>query len=80
MYKEHQLSNGLRVIVSPMPHMSSVSLGIWIGVGGRYESAELSGISHFIEHMLFKGSEKQSASDLKEAIEGVGGSLNGFYG
>ena len=78
MYKKYQLSNGLKVIVSPMPSMTSVALGVWIGVGGRHEPAKHSGISHLIEHMLFKGTEKRSAKQLKEAVEGVGGSLNGF--
>jgi len=78
MYKKKQLSNGLKIIVSPMPQMTSVSLGIWIGIGGRYESAKQSGISHFIEHMLFKGTDKRSTKQLKQAIEGVGGVLNGF--
>jgi predicted Zn-dependent peptidase len=61
-----------------MPGMSSVSLGIWIGVGGRNESKEESGISHLIEHMLFKGTGTLGAKDLKQAIEGVGGAFNGF--
>ncbi|MBU0570480.1 MAG: insulinase family protein [Candidatus Omnitrophica bacterium] len=78
MYKKHQLNNGLKIIASPMPHMNSVSLGIWIGVGGRYESARESGISHLVEHMLFKGTWMRSARELKESVEGVGGSLNGF--
>ena len=78
MYKKYKSKNGLNVIVSPMNHMSSVSIGIWIGVGGRCENIKESGISHLIEHMLFKGTEKYSTSILKEAIEGVGGSFNGF--
>ncbi len=78
MYKKKQLNNGLKIIVSPMPQMSSVSLGIWIGIGGRYESDKESGISHFIEHMLFKGTKRRSAKKLKQAIEGVGGVFNGF--
>ena len=78
MYKEKKMRNGLKVIISSMPHMSSVTVGVWIGVGGRHETAKNSGISHFIEHMLFKGTENLSAKDLKQAIEGVGGTLNGF--
>jgi len=61
-----------------MPAMQSVALGIWIKVGGRYESERNKGISHFLEHLLFKGSKKFSYRKLKESIEGVGGSLNGF--
>ncbi|MFH1877907.1 MAG: pitrilysin family protein [Candidatus Omnitrophota bacterium] len=78
MYKKFQAKNGLSVVVSPMPQMTSVSLGIWLGVGGRYETEQKSGISHLIEHMLFKGTSTRSAKDLKEAVEGVGGTFNGF--
>jgi predicted Zn-dependent peptidase len=78
MYKKKQLKNGLRAIVSPMPQMSSVSLGVWIGVGGRYEKKNFSGMSHLVEHMLFKGTYSRSATDLKRAIEGIGGAFNGF--
>ncbi|RKY43144.1 MAG: insulinase family protein [Candidatus Makaraimicrobium thalassicum] len=78
MYKKLQGKNGLTVIVSPMPQMASVSLGIWIGVGGRYESEKQSGISHLVEHMLFKGTHSRTAKDLKESIEGIGGAFNGF--
>lgn len=78
MYKKTKESNGLTVVTAPMPHMASVSLGVWIGIGGRHESARESGISHFIEHMVFKGTLKRGAKELKESIEGVGGSFNGF--
>jgi predicted Zn-dependent peptidase len=56
----------------------SISLGVWIKVGGRYESKVNKGIAHFLEHLLFKGSKKYSCRKIKESIEGVGGSLNGF--
>ena len=78
MYNKMQAKNGLNVIVSPMKHMSSVSLGIWIGVGGRYESKQESGISHLVEHMLFKGTNTRTTKELKQAVEGVGGAFNGF--
>ena len=61
-----------------MPHMESIAIGIWIGMGGRYEDKKICGISHFIEHMLFKGTLTRNASQLKQAIEGVGGHFNGF--
>ncbi len=61
-----------------MPHRASVSLGFWIGVGGRHEPAALNGISHFIEHMLFKGTRRRSARQISEAVEGIGGYLNAF--
>jgi len=78
MYKKIRLDNGLRIIAHHMPHMQSLALGIWINIGGRYESSANKGISHFLEHMLFKGSKKYSCRKIKESIEGIGGSLNGF--
>jgi len=60
--------------------MASVSVGLWVGVGGRYEPVELNGVSHFIEHMLFKGTHKRSAKDISQAVEGIGGYLNAFTG
>jgi predicted Zn-dependent peptidase len=63
-----------------MPHRASVSLGLWVGVGGRYEPAELNGVSHFIEHLLFKGTAKRSAKEISQAVEGIGGYLNAFTG
>lgn len=70
----------MTVATVEMPHMASVSLGIWVGVGGRYEPAELNGISHFIEHMLFKGTRRRSAKEISQAVEGIGGYLNAFTG
>ncbi|MFH1640806.1 MAG: pitrilysin family protein, partial [Candidatus Omnitrophota bacterium] len=78
MYKKIKLDNGLRVISHSMPKRNSVAVGIWIKVGGRDESEEHKGIAHFLEHLVFKGSKKYSCRKLKESIEGVGGSLNGF--
>ncbi len=78
MYKIETLGNGLKICSYNMPHMRSVSCGTWIRAGGRYENKKNSGISHFLEHLLFKGSLKRNARELKEAIEGVGGQLNGF--
>lgn len=78
MYKKQVLDNGLRVVAHSMPRMQSVALGVLIKVGGRYESSKFKGIAHFLEHLLFKGSKKYSCRKIKELIEGVGGSLNGF--
>jgi predicted Zn-dependent peptidase len=61
-----------------MPHMVGVSIGLWVGVGSRYEPAELNGVCHFIEHLLFKGTKKRSAREISQAIEGIGGYLNAF--
>ena len=78
MYYKEQLANGVRVVLHPMPHMSSVTIGVWIGAGSRYESESSNGISHFLEHLLFKGTEHRSCRELKEAIESKGGVLNAF--
>jgi len=72
------LDNKLRIVTSEMPHMESVSIGLFTGVGGRYEEREVCGVSHFIEHMLFKGTLSRDARELKQAIEGIGGHFNGF--
>jgi predicted Zn-dependent peptidase len=78
MYQVTRLENGLTVATAEMPHMASVSLGIWVGVGGRYEPEALSGVSHFIEHLLFKGTRRRSAREISQAVEGIGGYLNAF--
>ncbi|MFH1475941.1 MAG: pitrilysin family protein [Verrucomicrobiota bacterium] len=75
---ESRLANGMRVATSAIAHLQSVALGVWVGVGGRYESRALAGISHFIEHLLFKGTERLSARDISQAIEGRGGFCNAF--
>jgi predicted Zn-dependent peptidase len=78
MYKKTVLDNGLRIVAHQMLDRQSLALGIWIKVGGRYESGKFKGITHFLEHLIFKGSRKYSCRKIKESIEGVGGSLNGF--
>jgi predicted Zn-dependent peptidase len=80
MYQLTRLPSGLTVATGAMPHMASISLGLWVGVGGRYEPAQLNGASHFIEHMLFKGTLRRSALEISQAIEGIGGYLNAFTG
>jgi predicted Zn-dependent peptidase len=78
MYRVTQLQSGLTVTTAEMPHMMSVSVGLWIGVGSRYEPAPLNGVCHFIEHLLFKGTKKRSAKEISQAVEGIGGYLNAF--
>ncbi|HWI56869.1 MAG TPA: pitrilysin family protein, partial [Bacillota bacterium] len=78
MYRVTHLKNGLTVATAEMPHMVSVSLGLWVGVGSRYEPAKLNGVCHFIEHLLFKGTPKRSAKEISQAVEGIGGYLNAF--
>ena len=77
MYQRSVLDNRLRVLTSTMDHTQSVSMVICVGAGSRYESTELAGVSHFIEHLPFKGTENwPSAREVSEAIEGVGGVMN----
>ncbi|HBH97401.1 MAG TPA: hypothetical protein DDX89_06420 [Candidatus Omnitrophica bacterium] len=77
-YRLTTLSNGLAAVLRPVEHVESVAVGVWGGAGGRYEPVRLSGISHFLEHLVFKGTRRRSCEQLTQAIEGVGGSLNGF--
>ncbi len=77
-YQVTRLSNGTRVASIEMPHMRSVSIGFWVAVGGRHEKKAQAGISHFIEHLLFKGTETRTPRQIIEAVEGVGGYLNAF--
>lgn len=77
MYQRATLKNGIRILTSPMTHVRSVSIAYFFGVGSRYEGAGVAGVSHFIEHMLFKGSRRYpTAQMISEAIEGVGGVLD----
>lgn len=77
-YEITTLENGLRVVAAPMKERRSVAAGIWVHVGARDESPRLSGVSHFLEHVVFKGTGKRSADQIKQQVEGVGGSLNAF--
>ena len=77
MYQRTTLSNGLRVLTAPMPHTRSVSVSFYVGAGSRYETEQISGLSHFLEHMLFKGTERRpTAQEISEAVDAVGGILN----
>ena len=72
------LPNGLRVATCTMPASQTVAVGIWAAVGSRHESARIGGISHFLEHLLFKGTKHRSARRISEEVEGVGGDLNAY--
>src|SRR3954452_10203198 len=74
------LANGMKVITEVMPHVRSVSVGVWIGTGSRRETPEQNGISHFIEHMLFKGTKNRSAEDIARSVDSIGGNLDAFTG
>jgi predicted Zn-dependent peptidase len=76
--QETRLANGLRIVTERMPEARSVSLGVWVGVGGRDEPAELAGASHFLEHLLFKGTSTRTARQIAEAVDAVGGEMNAF--
>jgi predicted Zn-dependent peptidase len=78
MYQVTQLENGLTVATAEMPHMASVSLGLWVAAGGRCEPVELNGVCHFIEHMVFKGTRRRSARQISQAVEGIGGYMNAY--
>jgi predicted Zn-dependent peptidase len=78
VFQRTTLSNGIRIITERMPHVRSVTIGFWVGVGARDEPQEISGISHFIEHMLFKGTASRTARQLAEVFDSMGGELNAF--
>ena len=73
-----EFSSGLRVVTERMPGVRSVSLGFWVLAGSRDEPPAISGSSHFLEHLLFKGTRTRSARDIAEAFDAVGGDLNAF--
>ncbi|MBP1991285.1 M16 family metallopeptidase [Paenibacillus eucommiae] len=75
---QYRLHNGLRVIMEQIPTFRSVAFGIWVKTGSRNELGKDNGISHFIEHMLFKGTERHSAKDIAEIFDGIGGNVNAF--
>lgn len=77
-YHVTRLPNGARIASVEMPHMRSVTVGLWAGVGGRHERASEAGISHFLEHLLFKGTKRRNTRQITAAVEGVGGYLNAF--
>jgi predicted Zn-dependent peptidase len=72
------LDNGLRLITETMPHVRSVTIGVWLTRGSRHESDARSGIAHFVEHMLFKGSDTRTAEDIAQSIDSIGGQLDAF--
>ncbi|MDP6588368.1 MAG: pitrilysin family protein [Alphaproteobacteria bacterium] len=72
------LANGLRVVSEDMPQLETASIGVWVDVGARYESADINGVSHLLEHMAFKGTKRRSAMAIAEEIEAVGGHVNAY--
>ncbi len=77
-YQKSILPNGIRVVSELIPHVKSVSIGVWIDSGSRNETEETNGISHFLEHMVFKGTKHRSTQQIARSLESVGGYLNAF--
>ena len=78
MYNTYTLKNGLRIVTEKIEHLNSISVGVMVQNGSRNESLEVNGISHFIEHMFFKGTDKRTSKGIMEEIENVGGQINAF--
>jgi predicted Zn-dependent peptidase len=78
MYRKDTLSNGIRVVSETLPKSRSVSIGVWVKVGSRHEQQEIGGISHFIEHLFFKGTAKRTAKDIAIEMDALGGEMNAF--
>jgi len=78
VHKKTSLPNGIRIVSKYMPHVRSVSMGVWVDVGARDESDEQSGLSHFIEHMIFKGTSRRSAYQIAKEFDAIGGHTNAF--
>src|SRR6202521_676939 len=80
MIQKSVIGNGVRILTEAMPQVVSSSIGIWVENGSRYEEPAENGVSHFIEHLLFKGTKKRTAAEIAEAFDRVGGVLNAFTG
>lgn len=78
MIKKHTLDNGMRIVMEKIDYVRSASIGIWVNVGSNNENEETNGLSHFIEHMLFKGTKNRKANEIAEDIDNLGGQLNAF--
>src|SRR3990172_6843679 len=78
LYKRQVLPSGMVVLTERMPSVKSASIGVWVRVGSRDEAPEVAGVSHFIEHMLFKGTQRRSAQEIAKAIDAVGQTLHPF--
>src|SRR5437764_9899782 len=78
--KKQILPNGLTILTERMEHIRSVAIGIWVKSGSRHEHAEVNGISHFVEHMVFKGTRNRSALDIARQMDSIGGNMDAFTG
>jgi len=77
-YRKTILPNGIRLVTEWIPHVRSVAVGVWVDTGSRHEPSDRGGISHFIEHLVFKGTESRSAEDIARAVDSVGGQMDAF--
>lgn len=78
MIKRYTCQNGVRIVLENNPTVRSVAIGVWIGTGSRHETPEINGISHFLEHMFFKGTSTKSAREIAESFDRIGGQVNAF--
>lgn len=78
MIKRYTCQNGVRIVLENNPTVRSVAIGVWIGTGSRHETPEINGISHFLEHMFFKGTSTRSAREIAESFDRIGGQVNAF--
>jgi predicted Zn-dependent peptidase len=78
MIRKELLDNGLTVLTESMPHVRSVTIGVWLRRGSRHESARLNGSSHFIEHLVFKGTQNRTAREIALSMDSVGGQIDAF--
>src|SRR5947208_5197139 len=76
--KREVLSNGLTILTEEMQHIRSVAIGIWVKTGSRHETADVNGISHFVEHMVFKGTKTRTAEDIARQVDSIGGNMDAF--
>lgn len=77
-FRKSVLPNGIRVVTEQMPHVRSVAVGVWVDTGSRHEPVSRAGISHFIEHLVFKGTESRTAEEIARAVDSVGGQMDAF--
>ena len=80
MIEVTKLKNGVTVVTEQIPYLQSVAMGIWVRAGARDENPLISGVSHFIEHMMFKGTKKRSAREIAEEVDRISGQMNAFTG
>src|SRR3954463_2674715 len=78
--KKQVLPNGLTILTERMEHIRSVAIGIWVKTGSRHEDADVNGISHFVEHMVFKGTKTRTALDIARQMDSIGGNMDAFTG